>query len=80
MKLVVDTNVLISALIRNSASRKIIFTSDFELHVPEHAFSEIEKYRGVIISKSALDEANYELFFESSEKQSEHSAERSYER
>ncbi len=62
MKLVVDTNILISALIRNSIARKIIFTSDFEFHVPEHAFSEIDKHRGMIISKSMLDEANYELF------------------
>lgn len=62
MKLVVDTNILISALIRNSASRKIIFTSNFEFHVPEYAFSEIDKHKGMIISKSALDEADYELF------------------
>ncbi len=62
MKLVVDTNILISALIRNSADRKIIFTSGFEFCVPEYAFSEIGKHKGTIVSKSALDEANYGLF------------------
>lgn len=62
MKLVVDTNILISALIRDSIDRKIVFTSDFEFHVPEYAFSEIKKYKGMIMSKSKLDEANYELF------------------
>jgi len=62
MKLVVDTNILISALIRNSTDRKIIFTSNFEFHVPEYAFSEIDKYKGMIISKSMLDEEDCMLF------------------
>ncbi|NOZ77318.1 MAG: PIN domain-containing protein [Euryarchaeota archaeon] len=63
MKLVVDTNILISALIKDSTNRKIIFSGDFELHVPEHAFSEIEGYKDMIITKSKLDPADYELFF-----------------
>ncbi len=34
----------------------------FEFCVPEYAFSEIGKHKGTIVSKSALDEANYGLF------------------
>jgi predicted nucleic acid-binding protein len=62
MKLVVDTNILISALIKDSTNRKIIFSSDFELHVPEYAFSEIGRYKETIITKSKLDSVDYELF------------------
>jgi predicted nucleic acid-binding protein len=62
MRLVLNTNILISAFIRNSTNRKILFFGSFEYYVPEYAFSEIEKYRDMIISKSNLNEVDYELF------------------
>lgn len=62
MKLVLNTNILISSLIRNSTNRKILFFGNFEYYVPEYAFSEIEKYKDTIISKSKLSKRDYELF------------------
>ncbi len=62
MKLVADTNILISALIKNSTNRKILFSSDFEFYVPEYAFAEISKHKKLILTKSRLDSIDYELF------------------
>jgi len=52
MKIVLDTNILISALIKDSFTRKIIIESGFELFYPEISFKEIIKYKEYILEKS----------------------------
>ncbi|MCL4328039.1 MAG: PIN domain-containing protein [Candidatus Thermoplasmatota archaeon] len=54
MKLVVDANILISALIRDGASREIIFANEFNLVCPEYLSEELEKYKILIANKSGL--------------------------
>jgi len=38
MKLVIDTNIIFSALLRNSLTRKIILSDVFDLYVPEYLY------------------------------------------
>ena len=59
MKIVVDTNILISSLIHNSAKRKIIFLSNLEFYYPEESKIEIEKYKDYIMQKSALNKETF---------------------
>lgn len=54
MKLVVDTNIVIAALLRDSSTRKILLHPLFSFSIPEHAFDEIERHEEELIKKSKL--------------------------
>jgi len=58
---VIDTNIIFSALLKNSAARKIILSDTFDLFVPEFSFTEIIKYEEVILKKSGMAKDNLEL-------------------
>ena len=60
MIVVIDTNVLISALIRDSATRRIIINSGMEFYYPEASLHELRKYKSLILDKSGLSEIEYE--------------------
>jgi len=59
MILVIDTNILISALIRDSTTRKIIVESEWQFFYPEQSFHEVRKYRDMVIEKSGMTEQEY---------------------
>tara|TARA_B100000315_G_C14440811_1_gene524593 strand:+ start:313 stop:738 length:426 start_codon:yes stop_codon:yes gene_type:complete len=59
MIFVIDTNILISALIRDSTTRKIIVELDWDFCYPEEAFHEVRKYQNLILEKSGIDEKEY---------------------
>ncbi|MBI3413454.1 MAG: PIN domain-containing protein [Candidatus Aenigmarchaeota archaeon] len=63
MNIVVDTNVLISALIRNSTTRKIIIESDCKFYYPETSLHEIRNYKALILDKSGISEVEYDELF-----------------
>lgn len=54
MKLIIDTNVLISAILKDSLARKILFNPKFEFYVCEFVFEEIAEHFQEIIKKSGL--------------------------
>lgn len=54
MKLVVDANILISALIKDSTTRALLFTLDNPLIAPGQLQEEVDKYRGLVQEKSGL--------------------------
>ncbi|MDI6903678.1 MAG: PIN domain-containing protein [Methanocellales archaeon] len=56
MKLVVDTNIIMAAIIRDSATRKLLLNPEFELYLPEYVFSELKRHKDEIINRSALSE------------------------
>jgi predicted nucleic acid-binding protein len=60
MELVVDSNIIISALIRDSLTRKIILDSTHRFYAPEFLRTEIEKYEDLIKEKSNLKESEVE--------------------
>ena len=58
MKLVLDTNIIISALIKKSLTRFLILNSPYDLFLPEFSFTEIKKHLPIIERKSKLSKQN----------------------
>ena len=59
MELVVDTNRIIAALIKNGLSRKIIISGKFPLHTVEFGEKEVEKYKPLIKKKTGISEQQF---------------------
>lgn len=60
MKLIVDTNRIIAALIKNGASRKVILSNKFELITAEFTRKELGKHRAEILKKAKLSEKDFD--------------------
>jgi predicted nucleic acid-binding protein len=60
MKLVLDSNIIFSALIKKSITRDIILSDLFELYAPEYIFNEITKHKELLLKKSKLDRGDFE--------------------
>lgn len=54
MKLVIDTNVIISALLKKSVTREILLFPSLEFVLPEYALEEIEAHKESISRRSGL--------------------------
>jgi len=52
---VVDTSILLSALITDSKTRSLVVNLDHQLVAPEPIYNEIEDYRDLIREKSGLN-------------------------
>lgn len=61
MKLVIDTNVLISALLKNSVTREILLFPSLEFFLPEYALEEVEAHKGSISKRSGLSEEEIDV-------------------
>ena len=64
MRLIVDTNRIIAALVKNSMSRKIISHIDAELITINFFEGEIQKHKKMLLSKSGLNEAEFSILLE----------------
>ena len=60
MKVIIDVNVILSAMIRDSTTRKIILNSGLDLYFPESSLHKIRKYRSYILEKSGIAEEEYD--------------------
>lgn len=61
MNIVVDTNVFISALLRNGLTRKLIVELEHNLLFPELELDEIERHREEIIKRSGLSSKEFDI-------------------
>jgi len=61
MRLVLDTNVLIAALIRDSLTREILLLPGFEFLLPEYALEELRRHRGKIARHARLKPEEVDL-------------------
>ena len=59
MKIILDVNAILSALIRDSTTRKIILNSQFDFYFPEPSLHKIRNYKDYILEKSGLTEEEY---------------------
>ena len=59
MTFILDSNIIISALIKDSKTREIIAKTDKKFLIPEIVIDEIRKYKGLIIEKSKMSEEDY---------------------
>ena len=61
MRLIIDTNCIISALIRNSVSRKIIINTNFKFYTPDFTLEEIKKHKSLICEKAGITKEDFEI-------------------
>lgn len=64
MRLVVDTNRIIAALIKDSVSRRLISHIDAELLTISFFEEEIQKHKKILLEKSGLNEIGFDMLFE----------------
>jgi len=64
MKIVLDTNIIISAIIKNSLTRKLILNKKFELLVPSFSLSEINKHKEEICKKAKISPKQFYILLE----------------
>jgi len=64
MRLVIDTNIIFSALIKDSTTRKILLTSKFDFFIPEYVFIEIQKHSKEILEKSGYDQDDFDTMLD----------------
>ena len=55
MHLVVDANIVIAALVKDSTTRKLLLSEKFELAAPEFLLEELEKHLAEISKKAKVD-------------------------
>ena len=65
MSVVIDTNIILSALIKNSVTRKVIIKSGLNFYYPENSFHEIQKYKNLVLKKSGVNEREYKIVLDS---------------
>lgn len=63
MRIIVDSNRIISALIKEGISRKILSSKNIEFFTIDFLLEEINKYKPVIIKKSKLSEEEADTLF-----------------
>jgi predicted nucleic acid-binding protein len=64
MEIVLDTNILISSLLRNGLTRDILSLSPLKMYTVEYAKFEIEKHKDELLFKSKLDEKSFNYLTE----------------
>lgn len=60
MQLVVDTNVVVSALLRAGETRKLLLSHRFDVFSPEYVRFEIQKHRPEFIKKMGSNDHDFE--------------------
>ncbi|HLC86932.1 MAG TPA: PIN domain-containing protein [Candidatus Nanoarchaeia archaeon] len=61
MNFIIDTNILLSALIKDSTTKKIIIESGLSFYYPQISFHEIQKYENLVLKKSKMNRKEYNL-------------------
>ena len=61
MNIVIDSNVLFSALIKDSLTRKMILLSTGTFLFPSFIFDELEKHKGELEEKSGMKTKQFEM-------------------
>lgn len=61
MKVIIDTNIIIAALIKEGITREIILNDEMKFYTPAHTFSEIRKYADTICKKAKITHDEIEI-------------------
>ncbi len=59
MILIVDSNRVIAALMRDSSTRKVIMCPYFQFYAPDLLLHEIKKHKDIILEKSGLSDYEF---------------------
>ena len=60
MKFIIDSNIIISALIKDSKTREIILKSGFDFYHPSIAIRNLNKYKKEIIRKAHINDKEFD--------------------
>ncbi|MEK6900984.1 MAG: PIN domain-containing protein [Nanoarchaeota archaeon] len=60
MKIIIDSNILFSALIKDSTTRKLILEYDDFFLFPSFIFEEMENHKQELMQKSKMDSGDFE--------------------
>ena len=61
MKLVIDTSSIISALIKNGISRRIIVSPAIQFITPDYSLKEISKHKELICKKAKINSNEFDI-------------------
>lgn len=64
MKLIVDANIIISAILKNGRTRKLLLNDELILYAPLFLKEEIMKYKSYLAEKTGTTESEIEKFAE----------------
>ncbi len=64
MKLIVDANILFSALIKDGLTAELLISDKLQLFAPEFLFTEYTKYKDLILRKTHRKEEEFNNFLE----------------
>jgi len=64
MRIIVDSNRIISALIKDGLTRKILISKNIDFYTIDYVIDEIRRYKDYIMKKSKMDEEEIELLFD----------------
>jgi predicted nucleic acid-binding protein len=64
MRLIVDANVLFSALIKEGLTAELLISDKLQLFAPEFLFTEFRKYKDLILRKTHRNEVEFNQFLE----------------
>ncbi|HLC36948.1 MAG TPA: PIN domain-containing protein [archaeon] len=64
MKVIIDANILFSALLKKGLTRRVLFIPEIELYSPEFLFEELAKYRNYLLKKFLGKPEEFELLLE----------------
>lgn len=59
MKLILDTNVFFSGIMKDSITRKILLYPDYEFYIPDFFLIELKKYEEYLINKTWLEKLKF---------------------
>lgn len=60
MKLIIDANVLIAALIKNDITADLLYSQNLQLFAPTQLLVEVRKYKDLIQQKSGVNDDKFE--------------------
>ena len=60
MRLVIDTNVFMAGLLKDSIVRKVLSSENIQFFIPEHALDELEKHKNTLIKKVNINVAEFD--------------------
>ncbi len=60
MRIIIDSNILFSALIKDSTTRKLILKYDDFFLFPSYIFEEMENHKQELMQKSKMDSEDFE--------------------
>lgn len=62
MKIVIDSNRIIAAMIKKSTTRKILLNNFFEFIGPDYLLLEVRKYKSKIIEAAGIEQNKVKIF------------------